>query len=87
MKNKLKTRPAYPLEYSTFEGMTPNKTRVYHYETGMSKRFYAACVAMQGMLASHANLNSSHPMHSSDEDIEKAIKTCYKYADELLKQE
>lgn len=87
MSDKLGQKPAYPLEYSTFEGMVPNKTRVYHHETGMSKRFYAACVAMQGMLASHANPNGLHPMHSSDEDIEKAIKTCYKYADELLKQE
>ena len=45
---------------------------------GMSKRFYAACAAMQGMLANQS------VTHIPDEIV---IKTAYKLADELLKQE
>ncbi len=45
---------------------------------GMSKRFYAACAAMQGMLANQSVTNVP------DEIV---IKTAYKIADELLKQE
>ena len=46
------------------------------YNSGMSKRFYAACVAMQGMI--------TQGVTTTTEDF---IETCYVYADELLKQE
>jgi len=49
------------------------------YQEGMSKRFYAACAAMQGMLANSVLIPRL--------DIEYKIKLSYKYADELLKQE
>ena len=45
---------------------------------GMSKRFYAACAAMQGMLANQS-------VNQIPDEI--VIKTAYKIADELLKQE
>ena len=46
-------------------------------QNGMSKRFYAACAAMQGMLA---NSNTQG-------GIIDIVKTSYEFADELLKQE
>ena len=46
----------------------------------MSKRFYAACCAMQGLLANPSVAVNTAP-HG---DI---ISDAYKYADELLKQE
>ena len=48
---------------------------------GMTKRFYAACAAMQGLLASNAFLIYS------TKDQEKCAELSYKFADELLKQE
>ena len=50
--------------------------REAHY--GMTKRFYAACAAMQGLLAS----NRYRVLKE-----ESLIKESYEYADELLKQE
>lgn len=47
---------------------------------GMSKRFYAACMAMQGLFA------NSHPMFVNA-GMESLIKQAYYAADELLKQE
>ena len=46
----------------------------------MSKRFYAACCAMQGLLANPSVAVNTAPYR----DI---ISDAYKYADELLKQE
>lgn len=63
---------------------------------GMSKRFYAACAAMQGILT---NVNQSFGTPNvNDESMQDAIerqkrlnsniaKRCYEFADELLKQE
>jgi hypothetical protein len=52
-------------------------------QEGISKRFYAACFAMQGLLASGAiNLKSFIKL-----DYNIIIKDSYKLADELLKQE
>ena len=47
---------------------------------GMSKRFYAACAAMQGMLANSDTCSWAH----SAQDV---ITLAYKFADELLNQE
>ncbi len=47
---------------------------------GMSKRFYAACAAMQGMVANQDTRSWAH----SYQDV---IASAYKHADELLKQE
>ena len=45
---------------------------------GMSKRFYAACAAMQGMLANDTNGNAK---------VIDIIEWAYELSDELLKQE
>lgn len=62
---------------------------------GMSKRFYAACAAMQGIISNFPN----DPKHLELEmksilkaygniTVEQAVaKEAYMYADELLKQE
>ena len=48
---------------------------------GMSKRFYAACAAMQGLLS--RDLPKEQDYYYTEILIQKA----YRYADELLKQE
>ena len=60
--------PAFACVYGTYENG--------YLQEGMSKRFYAACAAMQGLLA-HYGLAYS----------EQHTKESYKLADELLKQE
>jgi hypothetical protein len=65
MENKLGNESAYPLQYGA-----------YGHHLGISKRFYAACAAMQGLLASDNELSGSG-----------LINVAYEYADELLKQE
>ena len=45
-------------------------------DRGMSKRFYAACAAMQGFLSNPTIIPS-----------DKLAEYSFKYADELLKQE
>jgi hypothetical protein len=74
-KENLGQEPAFPTDLDTFN------------QTGINKRFYAACAAMQGMISTHANPNASHPMYDSNEDITNVVRACYAYADELLKQE
>lgn len=59
----------------------PNESNAYMQMPdcfGMSKRFYAACVAMQGLLS-----NSSTRI----DNMTSLIMVSYEYADELLKQE
>jgi hypothetical protein len=68
-ENKLGKEPAFPVEVN----VTKPRTTM-----GISKRFYAACAAMQGCL-SNPNVND----HKLDFWVEKA----YEVADELLKQE
>ena len=74
---KLGQEPAFPNENTEF-CQDP-------YCYGMSKRFYAACAAMQGLLS---NPSIGRPQSFADVDgYEEFIKVCYSYADELLKQE
>lgn len=62
---------------------------------GMSKRFYAACAAMQGILSGkHENLqcnrkgDSAFPINQTlSYNFEKIAINAFKIADELLKQE
>ena len=53
---------------------------------GMSKRFYAACAAMQGILA---NQNGEYTVicKTNQQYAEHLISQSYQFADELLKQE
>lgn len=58
---------------------------------GISKRFYAVCAAMQGLLANPKiieALSIKYPNSSEWHEINKHIITlAYLHADELLKQE
>jgi len=73
---------AFPL---THEGLIGHDAQNYPmYGTivakGMSMRFYAACAAMQGLLA--GNELSKYVI-----DPTTIVQQAYKFADELLKQE
>ena len=54
---------------------------------GISKRFYAACFAMQGILADTRGM--SEDIYNQEGDISPTYvsKLAYKIADELIKQE
>ena len=77
MDNKLRQEPAFPLE-SGIVNMCGEKPIPF----GMSKRFYAACAAMQGILSSGIKVGGESIITS-----EIVIPYAYKFADELLKQE
>jgi len=72
MSDKLGLEPAFP-------EMHDNSDANKYGQPGMSKRFYAACAAMQGLLS--GRLIS---VATSDEVI---VEISYKLSDELLKQE
>ena len=72
---KLGQEPAFSC---TYEMKISGQNRLYYHD-GMSKRFYAACAAMQGIAAMHST--------RSDIDNEWICKTAFNMADELLKQE
>lgn len=73
-ENKLGQEPAFPyVDENAIIGNTPSG------QQGINKRFYAACAAMQGLLAKY-NLNNP-----SDQGI--ICQLSYELADELLKQE
>jgi len=55
-------------------------------QSGMSKRFYAACAAMQGML-SHSTRYHCRTQDSHLTWKQGMIKESYELADELLRQE
>ncbi len=69
---KLKQEPAFPTIW------IDDDNKVYK---GINKRFYTACVAMQGLLA-----NPSINIPDYNQFAEFA-KVCFRYADELLKEE
>ena len=76
IKTKLGQEPAFPVPTNCRLKLDSNGNVVNSPEDGMSKRFYAACAAMQGLVA-HYGLAYS----------EQHAKESYKLADELLKQE
>lgn len=51
------------------------------YNTGMSKRFYAACAAIQGIMA---NVRAEP---TEDSHFKNMAEDAYRIADELLRQE
>ena len=75
-KEKLGQEPAFPV-------VEPNSNMAAWVAgidpTGMSKRFYAACAAMQGIVSMHKN--------TGDIDNGWICKAAFNMADELLKQE
>ena len=87
-KEKLGQEPAFPIPSPdmTIEGQTERETQ------GMSKRFYAACCALQGLLASTANTEiliafGTIGKENNTNTANCLIATAYSCADELLKQE
>ena len=54
-----------------------NLDRESIYQEGMSKRFYAACMLLPSFIGSQ----------HEDSQIEHRVNNCYRYVDELLKQE
>lgn len=81
MEKKLGQEPAFPSKGSadctTLSGYSSYQNIKFE---GMSKRFYAACAAIQGLLS-----NSNPVVRSYTE--EQLVQISYKHADELLKQE
>ena len=78
-KEKIGQEPAF----SAFQG------EMHSTQIGMSKRFYAACAAMQGMLSSDIIMNTvvdikTKTLKGFDEIV---AQMAYEFADELLKQE
>lgn len=65
--------------FSNSETYNPNNMEANGmFSPGMSKRFYAACAAMQGLYSNPAMVNY---------EVEEVIASAYAAADELLKQE
>lgn len=86
-KEKLGQESAFPIEYQEFNSFGEFKRT----EFGINKRFYAACVAVQGILA---NINTARQVEKAlgdnptIEDVDAIIvRASYRIADELLKQE
>jgi len=83
---KLGQEPVYPFfEYNengygnTVVVKTSNGKLFFPFQAGMSKRFYADCAAMQGLLS------SDRIMEGYNKGL--TIIRAYELADELLKQE
>ena len=79
-ENKLGQEPAFPMSAELLD----RHAVVNFNPEGMSKRFYAACGAMQGLLTFYGtyeseNLNGLIP--------DECAKKAYDFADALLKQE
>ena len=72
--NKLGQEPAFP------------KQGIHSDIYGMSKRFYAACLAMQGLLSNSVFMSYMTQEYSDNTDKE-VVRNAYELADELLKQE
>ena len=86
-ENKLGQEPAY----ANTETYNPNNMECNDtFQQGMSKRFYAACAALQGILA---NPNTAGQVKyefgqvKAERANEIVVRTAYSLADELLKQE
>lgn len=82
--NKLGQEPAYPI--SEFCNTLP----IGSPQQGMSKRFYAACAAINGLLANEntaKQIQAEHGSVNSEQAYKIVSFTAYKIADELLKQE
>ncbi len=78
---KLGQEPAFSREASFIPTHVKGGGESFKAQQGMSKRFYAACAAMQGILASYAGLQIAHFPEGF------IASESYKMADELLKQE
>ena len=79
MDKKLGQQPAFSgagISYSNPQFSQPSKA----YYKGMSKRFYAACAAIQGLISGIRANGDALP-------TKEIVEVAYEFADELLKQE
>ena len=76
MKEKLRQEPAFPIDVKNYQEETMLREGLLKH--GISKRFYAACAAMQGILS-----NSDVTVKNAKDYAEMA----YDFADEILKHE
>lgn len=82
-KDKLGQEPVFPMVNSDRFPRLVKQNDIFldkDYSNGMSKRFYAACCATQGLCA------DPNIILSGDSLIVN-VRTAYEVADELLKQE
>ena len=80
MDKKLKQDPAFATSACLFANEDV-------FQEGMSKRFYAACAAMQGMLTNKGAYWQGYSENLNGYLPEELAKLSYEFADELLKQE
>jgi hypothetical protein len=83
-EKKLGQEPAFAA-LSIDKSVRQDEQNTEHYvngNNGMSKRFYAACAAMQGILSNANVLNGQTANGPSG-----FVRLAYRCADELLKQE
>lgn len=64
-----------------------NETAIDPPQEGISKRFYAACAAMQGLLANPDWARTAKIPDDFDEYKSRIAVSAFDFADELLKQE
>lgn len=87
-EEKLGQEPAFAISAHSDIDDKPGRGRAnnsHFSQRGMSKRFYAACAAMHGLL-SNTNIGNwvSEDKQEQRRDI---VITAFSFADELLKQE
>lgn len=81
-EKKLGQECVYPYQMRIYRGGQSDIGEIDETNYGISKRFYAACAAMQGMLSTKTIIDGKEKL------TPKSIVTAaYIFADELLKQE
>lgn len=83
--NKLGQESAFP-EITYKYTVNGNYPKLMHYP-GMSKRFYAACAAMQALITNFPKERMINDGYIALTEYSEIIKESYEFADELLKQE
>lgn len=83
---KLGTEPAFPCdEYGFVNSDMPFNQVSQNF--GMTKRFYAACAAMQGLLANPDWAKTAKISDDFDEYKTRVVNAAFEISEELLKQE
>ena len=86
---KLGQGPAFPIvEQDYTKDLDGNQVDIYNnINTGISKRFYAACAAMQGLIINFPKERMVNDGYIAITDYPELIRESYEFADELLRQE
>lgn len=82
-KKRLGQEPAFPIEEMQNNINDTGISQLVPH-LGMSKRFYAACMAMQGLLSKHGEYSSTNMLGLTPEE---AVRKSFLFCDELLAQE